>query len=296
MAALVSLSYALFVATHVLPRPLFLSYFWGENPSRKSGYYANAFSLEADHDVFFQYVERSGCKRIGLIFGPDSVDYPLTWRAMQFGYQTKYLREHVREGSSLIWNFRDVDADWPCMMYASYGVPEHVPERGKQYISAGDYHTYIRNLEWEFGQSEQILFSLSSMDSSVSEEVVSDAATTIVSRAQDKEIISNGNDPQLFLPVLDVKSVRSAVLKVSIQIPVDTDVQLYYMTKEQPHYTEKNSIRKEGRQGENDLYFFLPLDDIVGPVRFDPGTKPGVYVLHELEIRAVKKIVNSHQY
>lgn len=284
-AALFSLAYAMLVATHVLPRPLILSYFWGESPSRTAAYYANAPSLKADHDVFFQNVEQSGCKRIGLVFGPDSVDYPLTWRAMQSGLQVRYLREQVCEGNHLVWRFREEDGDWPCIMYASYGVPEHVPDRGRQYLSAGDYHTYIRNLKWEFEQSSQVCLLLPSSESSKKISLLNGAENA--SNTQGISIVSQGNDPQVLLPVFPIGNARSAVMKVIIESSVDTEVQLYYMTRELPYYTEQNSIRTKSKQGENELYFFLPVDDIVGAVRLDPGSQPGVYVLNEIEIRTV---------
>jgi len=284
-AALFSLAYAMLVATHVLPRPLILAHFWGESPSRTSAYYANAPSLKADHDIFFQNMEEGGCKRIGLVFGPDSVDYPLTWRAMQSGIQVRYLREQVREGNRFVWRFREEDADWPCVIYASYGVPEHVPDRGRQYLSTGDYHTYLRNLKWEFEQSSQPCLLLTSSESGKKISLHSGAEYAL--DMQGFGIVSRENDPQLLLPVFPIGNARSAVMKVIIESSAETEVQLYYMTSELPYYTEQNSIRVKSKQGENELYFFLPVDDIVGAVRLDPGARPGVYVLNEIEIRTM---------
>ena len=285
--ALFSLAYAMLVATHVLPRPLALSHFWGERPSRTGAYYSNAQSLKADHGVFFQSVAKSGCKRIGLVFGPDSVDYPLTWRAMQSGVQVRYLREQVREGNHFVWRFREEDADWPCMIYASYGVPEHVPDRGRQYLSAGDYHTYLRNLKWEFEQSSQVCFLLTPSEFRKKTNLLNEAE--IEFDKQGIRIVSQGNDPQLLLPVFPIGSARSAIMKVIIESSADTEVQLYYMTRELPYYTEQNSIHVKSKQGKNELYFFLPVDDIVGAIRLDPGRQPGAYVLNEIEIRTVNK-------
>ena len=78
-------------------------------------------------------------------------------------------------------------------------------------------------------------------------------------------------------------------MKVIIESSADTEVQLYYMTRELPYYTEQNSIHVKSKQGENELYFFLPVDDIVGAIRLDPGRQPGAYVLNEIEIRTVNK-------
>ena len=274
-AALVSLSYATLVATHVPPRQLVLSYFWGEEPGRTDAYYRRIPSLKADHDAFFQKVEESGCKRVGLILGPDSVDYPLTWRAVKSDIETRYLRGPVYENGGQVWHYYEKEADWPCVIYAGYGVPEHVPDRGRQYLPAGDYHTYFRNLQWEFEQSSQVSLLLNKNE--VAQEM----------KKQGTGMSDQGVDPQLILPLFLTGSARSAVMKVSLESFVDTELQLFYMTEKLPYYTEHNSIRVKSKKGENNLYFFLPVDDIVGAIRLDPGSQAGICLLNEIEVRTI---------
>jgi len=285
--ALGSLAYATLVATHVPPRPLVLSYFWGERPGWIGAYYTRTASLKADHNFFLNYANQIGCKRIGLIFGPDSVDYPLTWRAVQQGARVRYLREQVLEKDKYVWRFRDEDADWPCVMYAAYGVPEHVPDRGQQYLSVGDYHTYIRNLGWEFEKSNKVCLLLNGEKQGKRITAANEAEITM--GVQGIAVKAYGNDVQLYLPEFSCGDACSAVLKLQMISPVETVAQLFYMTKASSGYTEQKSIKKKISKGSNEVYFFLPIDDIVGPLRFDPGKQAGNYMINELEIRSLVK-------
>ena len=52
-------------------------------------------------------------------------------------------------------------------------------------------------------------------------------------------------------------------------------------------YTEALSFRRGIEKGENIVYFQLPADEIVGPIRLDPGKVPGCYIIHSLEFRAI---------
>lgn len=295
VAALASLAYATLVANHVAPRTLVPAHFWGERPGRIGAYYTNIKPLKADHDRFLERVAMSGCRRVGLIFGPDSVDYPLSWRAMEAGVEVRFLRSPVREGDEFVWRYSEQDADWPCMLYASYGVVEHVPNRGKQYLSGGDYHTYYRNLPWEFAQSSQTRLLLSSVGDGAGEErphFFDGSAGELVLGPQRGtkgiRLLAQSHDPQLILPVFVSATSTSLIVRVRIESPVSSEVQLYYMTKTSPYYTEQNSVRVKSITGENELYFFLPGDDIVGSVRLDPGSLPGVYLLRQIEIRTVR--------
>jgi hypothetical protein len=69
-----------------------------------------------------------GCPRIGLFLGRDSYDYPLTWRAMQEGRETR----HVVPGDP-----------WPCLVVTdgSVAVPAGAPWR-----AAGPQPQVLENL------------------------------------------------------------------------------------------------------------------------------------------------------
>jgi hypothetical protein len=174
------------------------------------------------------------------------------------------------------------------MIYASYGVPEHVPNRGTQYLSAGDYHTYIRNLHWEFERSRQVLLKFNREQQGKKIEPLNECEVN--ADLHGLNIISEGNDPQLLLRAfLNETTVRSAVLKVIIDSPVNTEAQLFYITRAMEGYTEQASMRIKTTEGMNVLYFFLPTDELAGSVRLDPGKAPGTYRMAELELRAITR-------
>lgn len=60
-------------------------------PEAASAYYTNAPGLKATHDVALQLAGQLGCARLGLYLGEDSWDYPLTWRAMAAGIETRHV-------------------------------------------------------------------------------------------------------------------------------------------------------------------------------------------------------------
>jgi hypothetical protein len=67
------------------------------------GYYANLPNLGRAHDAVLRYAEAVRCPRIGLFIGGDSYDYPLTWRAMQQGWEVRHV----------------FGADpWPCLVFS----------------------------------------------------------------------------------------------------------------------------------------------------------------------------------
>lgn len=46
--------------------------------------------LKAEHDKVLDHMAATGATRLGLVLGADSYDYPLTWRAMQRGFQVRH--------------------------------------------------------------------------------------------------------------------------------------------------------------------------------------------------------------
>ena len=98
---------------------------------------------------------------------------------------------------------------------------------------------------------------------------------------------SSGEDPIVLLPEFTCRNAKSMVLRLEIKSPEKTEVQIFYRTRDQGWFTERLSFRREIEKGENIVYFQLPSDEIVGPIRLDPGKVPGCYIIHSLEFRAV---------
>lgn len=285
--SLSSLSYVLFCASNVPARPLVLSHFWGEKPSRDSAYYNNAH-LKEEHDFFIQAMDKANCNRIGLILGPDSVDYPLTWRIMQRGATAKHLwfQDHTDTGTTFIKLdnvFNEV-----CMIYVATGSVEHVPQKGEQWVSAGDYHTYIRNSEWDFDQSEKTCLNIDEKNISKQLIIQKDLSMDIFSK--NDSFLAIGDDPQFFLPEINncVVSSPRIVLRIEMNSSVDTIAQVFYQSELIPYYTESQSDIQEVRKGKNILYFRIPLKDLIGHIRFDSGKKQGEYQIQSLVIRTVQ--------
>ena len=62
----------------------------------------------SDHAAALLAIASSGCKKLGLIIGGDSYDYPLTWRAMKRQVEVR----HVVAAD-----------DWPCAVFSDRGTP-----------------------------------------------------------------------------------------------------------------------------------------------------------------------------
>ena len=262
-----SLAYGTYAATHNRSRPLDLQTFWGEFPSRVEGFYKSA-----DYDFFLEVADKLQCRRIGLLMGGDSMDYPLTWRAMKEGRATRHV-------------FRGGVDDWPCMIYVAKGGLECLPKRGKQWLPAGGYHTYYRNLEYEFQRSLQSFLLLNAPESLLRIEPLHDVR--IEKQSNQVVLHSFGGDPIVLLPELTCRNAQSMVLRLEIKSPEKTEAQIFYRTRNQGQFTEALSFRKEIGKGENIVYFQLPADEIVGQVRLDPGKVPGDYIIRSLEFRAI---------
>ncbi len=277
-----SLAYAALIACKVPARTLIPHYFWGEIPSRIPEYYNNA-GLKDIHDSFIDKAKELNCNRIGLIMGGDSPEYPLTWRLMMSGKRFRHLRYTKQNLGKPIYNTNFQNLNWPCMIYACEGVYEHVPEPDKQWLSGGNRHIFHRNLKWHFDSSDKILMSLSaSKEVTPSNHIVMSFNNNLLTLAV------FGEDPQLLFPKLEVGNFSSSILKVVLSSPVETTAQLFYKTKDASYFNEKTSIKKRIKKGINELYFFLPTDEVIGQIRFDPGNVPGIYKISDCQIRGIK--------
>ena len=267
-----SLAYGTYAAAHNQTRFLQPQTFWGKCPPRVKGYYKAANKMP-EHDFFLKVADELQCRRIGLLTGPDTMDYPLTWRAMSEGRSTR----HVLPGS--------VDDGWHCMIYVGSGVAEYLPNSKKQWLSAGDYHTYYRNLDVEFQRSSRSFLLLDTPDSLLRIQPLHDVR--IEKQFNQVVLHSSGENPYVLLPEVTCRNAPSMVLRLEIKSPEKTEVQIFYRTREQKRYTEALSFRRRIDKGENVVYFQLPADEIVGQVRLDPGKVPGDYIIRSIECRAI---------
>ncbi len=81
----------------------------------QAGFHGNYYAssdplLGKQHDVVLQALQGLGCRRLGLVLGGDSYDYPLTWRAMQMGAE---VRHRIGDDPWACVVFVDRDGDGP---------------------------------------------------------------------------------------------------------------------------------------------------------------------------------------
>lgn len=284
-AALFSLAYAMYIASNVPARKLIPHYFWGESPDRIKAYYNN-FPKKSEHDFFLQSVRESQCRNIGLILGPDSAEYPLTWRALHGKMQVTHLRDLVVRGGGRKRVTMDKAVDEVCAIYVADGVREYVPEQGKRWISAGDYHTFLRDYSYEFNQSSTpcLLVNSTHLDG-----IINDYHNMDIEYLEDGiSIISQGVDPRWVFVDEEGRCDRlhRAVLRVDMESSVKTMLQVYYTAPGQQGFIEKSSIKVQVAPGENIMYLPLTNNMLSGDFRLDIGQKPGAYLLRSFEIRS----------
>jgi len=290
--AFFSLAYGTLAATHIPSRPLVLSHFWGERLNRIGAYYNNV-PIKAAHDHLLSTAKNLHCNRIGLMIGPDSCDYPLTWRAMLSGMTTRHFWNAEESDGKTRYIISPEASDWPCLLYVASGSVEHVPNRGSQWLAIGDDgHTFFRNLEYEFHQSKQSCLLLDSKNMFKKLKPMHEIA--IHTTPEDVMLRSSGNDPHFLLPEISCGSFHhSVVLKVEMRSPVETTMQIFYRTAKKKQFCEEQSLKKGISRGDNVVYFWLPIDVIEGSIRMDPGNKPGEYILKSIEVREVAKCTNA---
>ena len=92
-----------------------------------------------------------------------------------------------------------------------------------------------------------------------------------------------GNDPYLYLSPLDA-SLQRAVMKIDIDAPGHSILQIFYVTSDHSDYAEERSVRVPIYRGRNKLLVELP-PGVAGRLRLDPGEIPGEYRLYRIELR-----------
>ncbi|MEW5818466.1 MAG: hypothetical protein AB1798_24135, partial [Spirochaetota bacterium] len=87
-----SLSFSTVIAVQNKVRPLMAEHFWANLPNRNEAYYNNGGDKKS-HDFLLLKAEELNCTKVGFVAGPDSYDYPLTWRGITKGIQFKHIRK-----------------------------------------------------------------------------------------------------------------------------------------------------------------------------------------------------------
>jgi hypothetical protein len=101
------------------------------------------------------------------------------------------------------------------------------------------------------------------------------------------EISALGTDVQVQLPQISLGPGQKAILRVDLEAPADTGLQLFYRPEGATAYNNYPMDRFV-RRGSNTLYFELSQAETAGgALRLDPGMVPGPYLMTHFELRLV---------
>lgn len=271
--SLFSVAYGVKAASVNPSRPLDLRFFWGERPSSFESYYRTTDKRKI-HNFSLQTALKEKCDKIAMLLVPDTFEYPLTWRGWQLGLSYYHAFPDTLDGQA-------------CMLFADDVKLKYVPNRGTQWLSAGDGHTYLRNLKYDFEHSDTVCLALDQHDNFYGLQPLHDMK--ILKKNNELILHSTGNDPYLLLPHVKCKDQTVMVLRIDLESPHDTDIQLFYKTVGQNGYSEENSFSKKILAGRDEVYFQLPISEIYGLIRLDPGRVSGNYIVHGIEGRKIMK-------
>jgi hypothetical protein len=73
-----------------------------------------------------------------------------------------------------------------------------------------------------------------------------------------------------------------------VKSSVDSHAEVYYIENKEIDYKEIFSVAQPLYHGENTIYFFLPADEIKGPLRLDVSRRKGQFLISSIIIKAIK--------
>ncbi|MCE9592839.1 MAG: hypothetical protein K8S98_01485 [Planctomycetes bacterium] len=87
------------------------------------------------------------------------------------------------------------------------------------------------------------------------------------------------------LPKFDVAGTAPLVVRLVVDSPRATELQLFFKTRASPRFTRGLGLTATLREGVNEVFFELPAADLLGELALRPGVEPDRYVLREFEVR-----------
>jgi hypothetical protein len=274
--AFFAVSYAIIVAGNNPHRPVKLDQFFGHPPDRTWSYYNNTlYEDRVAHQTLLNVARTQGCRKVGLVLGGNSDEYPLIWRLMQEGRKAKHVLPRGHHDNQ----------DWACLYYVDTGQDYRLHGKGLQWLPV-DKHTYMRNLAYEFDRSNEV--ELEKVFSAHGGTFFKNYRNVVLtSGANGIEVKALTNDPQLVLPDFSYPKSGWIIIKVILNCPAKTQAQVFYTTKMQPEYSEEQSFKQDIESGEHTVFFQIPADGLRGSVRFDPGKIAGSYLIKSISIHGL---------
>jgi len=99
----------------------------------------------------------------------------------------------------------------------------------------------------------------------------------------------SGNDPKV---IVDTKSViidKCTLLRIIVDAPIKTTLQLFYKENKKDEYTEYNSHRVAINKGKNTIELKIPAHYIKNGLRIDPVSHKGNYTLKKMALYRLDK-------
>jgi hypothetical protein len=98
-------------------------------------------------------------------------------------------------------------------------------------------------------------------------------------------VVASGSDPHLSLPKMRLDPGARGILRIDIEVPEDTGLQLFYLPAGVSAFGDYHMDRSVQR-GKNTVYFeFDEAELAAGQLRLDPGMVPGEYMITDFELR-----------
>jgi hypothetical protein len=130
----------------------------------------------------------------------------------------------------------------------------------------------------------RVVFRVSEEDGFADVLPIQDLAPTPEAPGRAGALVANatGRDPCFLLPELPGAGEHRYLLRVVVESPTDTWLQVFYATPSDRTFDEKKSIRRPIAKGENRVDVWIGPVALAGRLRLDPGEEAGRY-----EVRAV---------
>jgi hypothetical protein len=98
---------------------------------------------------------------------------------------------------------------------------------------------------------------------------------------------ATNEDPQIILTGFSLPG-ENYLLKIDMESPVETYLQIFYLQNNQDDFTENCSVRKKILPGPNLVRAFIPDSRAEGNLRLDPGNAVGKYIINTIEIATIQ--------
>jgi len=109
----------------------------------------------------------------------------------------------------------------------------------------------------------------------------------LIAGARELQVMASGSDPQLSLPRMTLDPGTRGILRIDIEVPDDTGLQLFYLPAGVSVLGDYHMDRSVQR-GKNTVYFALDQAELAGgQLRLDPGMVAGEYVITDFELRVL---------